>query len=72
MASLKSWRSSPTSTARRDGPDEADAQAVEHAAPRELDGQVQRGLAAHGRQHRVRPLALQDRFSTTSGVSGSM
>ena len=49
------------------GPDEADAEAIEHAALRELDGQVQRGLAADGRKDGVRPLALQDRFHHLGG-----
>ena len=41
--------------------DQLDAVLLEHAGLRELDRQVQRGLAADGRQQRVRALALDDR-----------
>ena len=42
------------------GADQLDAVAVEHARLDELHGQVQRGLAAERRQHRVGPLPLDD------------
>ena len=42
------------------GADQLHAVLGEDAVLLELDGQVERGLAADGRQHRVRPLALDD------------
>jgi hypothetical protein len=44
------------------GPDEADAETVEHAAAGQLHREVQRGLAPDGGQHRVGPLPLQHGF----------
>ena len=40
--------------------DELDAEPLEHARLGQIDGEVERRLAADGRQQRVRPLALDD------------
>ena len=40
--------------------DQLRVELVEHAGLVQLDGEVQRGLATQGRQHRVGPLALDD------------
>ena len=49
------------------GADQPHAEPVEHAAAGQLDREVERGLPAHGRQERVRALALQDRLEHLRG-----
>ena len=49
------------------GPDEPDPEPVEDAPPAELDREVERRLPAHGRQQRVRPLALEDGLDRLRG-----
>ena len=54
IASLNLRRSSALSIASSRGADQLDAVLVEHAVAAEVERAVERGLAAHGRQERVR------------------
>ena len=47
--------------------DHLDAVLVENARLGKLDGKIQRRLTAHGRQQRIRPLALDDGFDELHG-----
>ena len=60
IASRNSCRSSATLIASTEAPISFTPYFVEDAVLGELDGEVERGLAADGRQQRVRPLALDD------------
>ena len=53
-------RSSAMSMASREARDQLDAELLEHALAHEVERAVERGLAAHRRQQRVRPLLLDD------------
>ena len=60
MACLNSSRSSHSLIAGMLRADQLDAERVEHAAVAELHGDVEGGLAPHGRENRVGALALDD------------
>ena len=60
IAALNCSRSSAVCDGLGVGADQLDAEALEHAALDQLHGQVQRGLAAEGRQQGVGPLPLDD------------
>ena len=60
MASLNGSRSSAVRMASALAPISSGAGRAEHAALDQLHGEVERGLAAEGGQHRVGPLPLDD------------
>ena len=67
IASLKSWRSSPFAMAWALAPINLHAVPRERAVAIQLHGGVQRGLAAHRRQNRVRFFAFENRFDHLRG-----